>query len=234
MKDNILLYFLFFTVFLTLSFFIYILLLRNRFRRKNVNEALISGQRERIESSVYELNELLLSNYNRLFDNTRLLLQNPQKELTTSNKVPNYSFFESLGINVSEVTVEKQTIFCIMPFHKRFIKIYDLINEACTNEGYVCHRSDTPYNPGNVLKQIVDLLLKSQLIVAVLDGKNPNVFYEIGIAHSLGKMVILIVRADKIDEIPFDLRSERLLLYSNPGELKNKLSTILKNIHYVG
>lgn len=62
--------------------------------------------------------------------------------------------------------------------------------------------------------------------------QNPNVFYEIGIAHSIGKTVILIANMSRIDEIPFDLRSDRLLLYSNPNDLSKKLSDVLKNIHY--
>lgn len=76
------------------------------------------------------------------------------------------------------------------------------------------------------------MMFDAQLIVAVLDGKNPNVFYEIGIAHSIGKTVILIANMSRIDEIPFDLRSDRLLLYSNPNDLSKKLSDVLKNIHY--
>ena len=89
-----------------------------------------------------------------------------------------------------------------------------------------------PYDPGDVLRQIVQLLLTSQLIIAVLDGKNPNVFYEIGIAHSIGRTVILIANMNKKDEIPFDLQSDRLLLYSGYNDLTKKILDTLKNIRY--
>ena len=118
-------------------------------------------------------------------------------------------------------------------FHKSFDKTYLTIKDACQSNGYECYRSDTPYNPGKLLNQIVQLILDSQLIVAVLDGKNPNVFYEIGLAHSIGETVILIANMSNVKDIPFDLRSDRLLLYSNPKDLKNKLSNILGTIHYV-
>ena len=119
-----------------------------------------------------------------------------------------------------------------MPFHKSFLKTYETINYACKKAGYECCRSDMPYNPGNILRQIISLIAESQLIIAVLDGKNPNVFYEIGIAHSIGKTVILIANMAKVNDIPFNLRSDRLLLYSNPGDLNDKLINILQNIHY--
>ena len=88
------------------------------------------------------------------------------------------------------------------------------------------------FNPGKVLQQIVQLILKSQIIIAVLDGKNPNVFYEIGIAHAIGKAVILIANFSSANDVPFDLKSDRLVLYSNDDELVKLLSRTLKNIHY--
>ncbi len=233
MADNVLIYFSLFTSLLTGAFTIYFFILRKKVNKRNSEKVEISGQRERIESRIYGLNEIMLSDPERLFDNTKLLLQFPNKELTTSHNVPNYSFFQSLGIDISNIFINDKTVFCLMPFHKTFNKIYDTVNQACNKNGYICFRSDTPYNPGKVLQQIVELLLKSQLIIAILDGKNPNVFYEIGIAHSIGKTVILIANSDKINDIPFDLRSDRLLLYSGYNDLNKKLSEVLKNIHYV-
>ena len=203
MADNVLIYFSLFTSLLTGAFTIYFFILRKKVNKRNSEKVEISGQRERIESRIYGLNEIMLSDPERLFDNTKLLLQFPNKELTTSHNVPNYSFFQSLGIDISNIFINDKTVFCLMPFHKTFNKIYDTV------------------------------LLKSQLIIAILDGKNPNVFYEIGIAHSIGKTVILIANSDKINDIPFDLRSDRLLLYSGYNDLNKKLSEVLKNIHYV-
>lgn len=232
MESNTLIYCSLFISILTGLFTLYFFILKSKLNRRNNEKAEVLGQRERIESRVYELNEIMLSDSKRLFDNTKLLLQYPNKDLTTSLNIPNYSFFQNLGINISNISIDDKTVFCITPFHKKFERTYDAVNQACIKVGYTCVRSDTPYNPGKILQQIVELLLKSQLIVAVLDGKNPNVFYEIGIAHSIGKTVILIANSNKINEIPFDLRSDRLLLYTNYEDLNRKLGEVLKNIHY--
>ena len=193
----------------------------------------ITGQRERIESQVYELQEILLSNIDRLFDSGKLLLEFPEKDLSINRKIPNYSFFENFGIDMCNIHINDKTAFCLMPFHKKFDKVYATIKTACHQVGYTCFRSDEPFNPGNVLRQILQMITSTEIIIAVLDGKNPNVVYEIGIAHSLGKTVILVGNAKNPDDISFDLKSERLLLYNAPNDLQNKLTKSLQQLHYV-
>lgn len=201
--------------------------------KKGGDRVEISGQRERIENQLYEINEVLTSDIDRLFESNKLVLEFPEKGLTINDRIPNYSFFENFGLDMSNIHVNGRTIFCLMPFHRKFNKIYAAIKAACEKEDYTCLRSDEPFNPGNVLRQILRMITESELIIAVLDGKNPNVFYEIGIAHSLGKTVILVGNMENPDDISFDLKSERLLLYSSPSDLQNKLIQSLKNIHHV-
>lgn len=59
------------------------------------------------------------------------------------------------------------------------------------------------------------------MIVANIDGRNPNVFYELGIAHALGKEVILIAKS--VEEVPFDIRSNKLIIYKDIQELSASL-----------
>lgn len=214
----------------TAIFCFYIISLNHKKHKQN--EVEISGQRERLENHIYDINKIMLADPNRLFDNTKLLLQFPNKSLSIDKVVPNYSFFSALGINIGGIQVEDKTALCLMPFHKRFNKIHQAIQVACKNSNYECYRSDMLFNPGKVLQQIVQLILKSQIIIAVLDGKNPNVFYEIGIAHAVGKAVILIANYSDINDVPFDLKSDRLILYSKDGELVKLLSMTLNKIHY--
>lgn len=231
--DNLIIYI---AIIVSLLVGIYLLmayLLWSKTHKKTSGHVEISGQRERIEDKVYELQELLFSDVERMFDSGKLLLEFPEKDLSINSKIPNYSFFENFGIDMSNIHVSEKTAFCLMPFHRKFDKIYTAIKAGCAQAGYVCLRSDEPFNPGNVLRQILQMMTTSEIIIAVLDGKNPNVFYEIGIAHSLGKTVILVGNANNPDDISFDLRSERLLLYNSPGELQQKLATSLKQLHYV-
>ncbi len=235
MIGNFVIYFSLFTSILMLAFLIYYFVLQKKTRNKYIEHerAEITGQRERIEDQIYELEDIMLSDLDRFFENSKLLLQFPDKDLTINNVTPNYSFFYNLGIDFTKISIKDKSVFCLMPFHKKFNKIYETLQLTCSKNGYDCYRSDTPFIPGKVLQQIIKMMFDAQLIVAVLDGKNPNVFYEIGIAHSIGKTVILIANMSIVNEIPFDLRSDRLLLYSSQEDLSKKMSDVLKNIHYV-
>jgi hypothetical protein len=71
---------------------------------------------------------------------------------------------------------------------------------------------------------------KAKIIVADLTGRNPNVFYEVGIAHTLNKTVLLL--AQNIEDVPFDLRHRRVLLYEySPRGCKKLENEISKNIN---
>ena len=63
---------------------------------------------------------------------------------------------------------------------------------------------------------IINLIWRARVVIADLSSKNPNVFYETGIAHTLGREVIQI--AQSTEDIPFDLRAIRSQIYLNNGE----------------
>jgi len=73
------------------------------------------------------------------------------------------------------------------------------------------HRADDLYRPSTIVHDIWAYTRRAKLLVADLTGKNPNVFYELGLAHALGKPAILI--AESMDDIPFDLRALRVIVY---------------------
>lgn len=216
---------------LALLFSFFVLILNERQKRKNTKN--IFGQRERIEDKIYEWRDVMQSSPERFFDTNKLLLQNPETDLSIKNTVPNFQFYTNLGIVIENINVKENSVFCLMPFNDRYSAIYQAIFYSCQAANYSCTRSDEVYNPGNLLRQIVNMLLESSIIIALLDGQNPNVFYEIGIAHSIGKTVLLLANKKNKDEIPFDLKSDRLLLYSNNADLYDKLYETLKNMYYV-
>jgi hypothetical protein len=70
-------------------------------------------------------------------------------------------------------------------------------------------------------------------LLADLTGKNPNVFYELGLAHALAKPVIMV--AESMDDIPFDLRALRIILYDKNvpdwgSELRRKIQSSVVEI----
>jgi nucleoside 2-deoxyribosyltransferase len=56
-------------------------------------------------------------------------------------------------------------------------------------------------------------ILKARIVIADITDRNPNVFYELGIAHTLGKPVILLTQ--KLTDIPFDLNRFRHIVYQD-------------------
>jgi hypothetical protein len=63
-------------------------------------------------------------------------------------------------------------------------------------------------------------------VVCDCTARNPNVFYEAGIAHTLGREVILITQSEH--DIPFDLRHLRYIRYLNNVEGRTALTQALK------
>lgn len=87
--------------------------------------------------------------------------------------------------------------------------------------GLDCSKSDDEYIKGDVLSHIIKSIAEARIVLANIDGRNPNVFYELGIAHALDKPTILISQSDS--GTPFDLQSKNVLLYKNLNDLDNKL-----------
>ena len=100
-----------------------------------------------------------------------------------------------------------------MPFDEGFDAVYkDFIKPVMEKMGFEVDRAADIESQQNILRDIIDGITKSDLIIADLTGANPNVFYELGLAHALRKPVILVTQS--IEEVPFDLKSYRLLEYS--------------------
>ena len=89
-------------------------------------------------------------------------------------------------------------------------------------------KGDEEFVPKDVLQHIVKCIVKSRIVIANLNGRNPNVFYELGIAHALNKPTILIAHINT--EVPFDLKNQYLVLYKNENELKERLFDVLLKV----
>ena len=113
----------------------------------------------------------------------------------------------------------------MMPFDAEFAPVYDALQEATADAGLRCRRADEFWENAEIIQDIVTLIDKSFVVVCDCTGRNPNVFYEIGIAHSLGREVAMITQADA--DIPFDLRHLRYIKYLNNGEGRQMLKAQL-------
>lgn len=120
----------------------------------------------------------------------------------------------------------------MMPFKAEFNGVYSALQASITGLGLRCVRGDNIWDNHSIMQDVVDIIAKARIVICDCSGKNPNVFYEAGIAHTLGKEVILLTQAD--DDIPFDLRHLRYIkyLWNNEGleNLHNAVQERVKSI----
>ncbi len=113
---------------------------------------------------------------------------------------------------LGDVTVDPSSVFVLMPFSPDLEPIYEVIRNAAQLNGLRVYRADTLVTAGSIIDQIFESIAKSGLIVADLTGRNQNVMYELGLANAMGKDTLLL--AQQIDEVPFDIRHQRILVYT--------------------
>jgi hypothetical protein len=113
--------------------------------------------------------------------------------------------------------------FLIMPFDRDLTWIRDAVVAAGVEEGFKIERGDDICRPGVVLDQIFTAIDAAHVVVAVCTGKDPNVFFELGYA-SRKHSPILIAESD--DNLPFDIRHFRTVLYGGRSANQEALTLL--------
>ena len=108
--------------------------------------------------------------------------------------------------------MDKTKVFVIMPFTDDFFESYEMIKEHF-NEDFEFSHAGNEDNQQNILADIIPPIYYADIVLADLTGLNPNVMYELGIAHSFNKKTIMITR-DDLGSLPFDLKQYRAKDYS--------------------
>jgi len=111
--------------------------------------------------------------------------------------------------------VDPNLLSAMMPF-AGFGPVHHAIIRAAELEGMRCNRADDIWENATIIQDVVDLIDRSAIVLCDCTGRNANVFYEMGIAHTLGKEVILITQSPH--DIPFDVQHLRHIRYLNNGE----------------
>lgn len=111
-----------------------------------------------------------------------------------------------------ERALEAADLFVLMPFDSQFRAIYeDHITQCAHDLGLSVARGDDWFTARSVMGDVWNAISGARAVVADCTGRNPNVFYEIGLAHTVGKPVILITQ--KSEDVPFDIRHLRYIQY---------------------
>lgn len=123
-------------------------------------------------------------------------------------------------------TAPKPFVFVLMPFDKDFDDIYiSGIKETVIGVSAYAERVDEQNYKEDILERIFNQINKADVIVADMTGRNPNVFYEVGYAHALGKIVLLLTQ--NANDIPFDLKHRQHIVYGIDGGKIQRLRTQL-------
>lgn len=116
----------------------------------------------------------------------------------------------------TEMEFDPHLVAVMMPFSSNFNPVYESLKAGVEAAGMRCLRADDIWNSDHIINDVLALIWQARVVIADLSGKNPNVFYEAGIAHTLGRDTILL--AQSMDDVPFDLRAIRALTYLNNSE----------------
>lgn len=131
------------------------------------------------------------------------------------------------------------------PERQRADEVTDYVVAPVAEErGLAVTRADRDPTPGQITPQILSSLLESDAVIADISSRNANVYYEIGVAHSFGKPVILL--ANSAEDVVFDTKDERVTELGSAGgelgvvkaeeakkQLREALDTVLDPSHRV-
>lgn len=177
--------------------------------------------RHNVESEIYGLNKRLSKTSARFEDSYHLQLDGNKIsiEKEKSNILLN-GFLKSAGLKQSDL-IEKDFVFVLTPFHGEFDEVYETIRSICEKADIRCIRGDEQNFKGDIFSHVLKNLVQAKVVIANLGGRNPNVLYELGLAHALDKTTILV--SQLLDELPVDIKSKRVVTYKDFSDLKSIL-----------
>jgi len=179
---------------------------------------------------IYNLKLNIQSNgQSRVVGTTKTFISNDTESIRSKEKA--VTFCPSV-FQIPDKEVNEKLISVMMPFNAGFRGTYDAIKRVANYLKIDCLRADDIWENSTFIQDIFELIYCSRIIVVDFSTRNPNVMYETGIAHTLGKTVIPITQS--LDDIPSDLGHHRALKYLPNDEgyrnLSNELYKRVKTI----
>ena len=189
-------------------------------------------------NSLQVLSKLISENTSNLYEIERyielkkVLLNRPVRAVpdfisTAQNPVPERVItFAPDVFRIPDKPIEGNVLSVMMPFESKFSGTYTAIRNVCARLGIDCKRADDIWDNSILIQDVFELIFTSKAVITDFTDRNPNVFYETGVAHTLGKLVIPITQS--VGDIPFDLRHHRALTYLSNTEGLLKLEKDLE------
>jgi hypothetical protein len=121
---------------------------------------------------------------------------------------------------------DPKAVFVLMPFTEKWSdRIWRLIQSECARCSFTATRA-SDLAGAELMEDIWEGICRAGLIIADLTGRNANVFYELGIAHTLGKKFILLTQ--NLPELPADMHRYRCVIYEDNADGYEMLSDGLR------
>ncbi|SDY01851.1 hypothetical protein [Nitrosomonas sp. Nm33] len=124
--------------------------------------------------------------------------------------------------------------FIVMPFSLEWSDdVHRILSGVCKSLAVQPMRGDDVFKPSDILVDIWQSINIADFVIADISGRNPNVLYELGIAHTLAKPVLIISK--NTDDIPIDLSTRRVIIYGQNGtrwqdDLETKVTLAIQEI----
>lgn len=140
-----------------------------------------------------------------------------------------------------EHSVEQGKCFIVMPFAREFDPVFNCIKKTLKADNIAAIRTDELLGGGHIIEDILHGIATSEIVVADLSGRNPNVFYELGIVHMCKDVEKVILLSQDLDSIPFDLRIFRHIIYridvaglrKLAASLRESVSSVREAVHRI-
>jgi hypothetical protein len=201
--------------------------MRLRFQETK-ERVMLDDFRAHLEHQVMDLNAKFASTEGRWRELNHLVVAGQVENsgaLEVATAVRPSEFLRSHGIQAAAIETRPDLLFVLTPFHAEFDDEYEAVAQVGRDLGFTVNRGDERVASGDIFPQLLRLLVSARIVVANISGRNPNVFYELGIAHALDKSVILLAHNET--EVPFDIRSKRIVFYQSSDEIRERLSKML-------
>ena len=146
----------------------------------------------------------------------------PFERLPVAEPIP----IQPAVFRIPRAPVDPMLVAVMMPFKPEFDPMLLHVTQACQELGLTCLTAGQVWENEEIIQDIFSLIYRAKIVLCDFTGQNANVFYEAGIAHTLGKPVIPI--AQDVADLPFDLRHHRAAVYENTVDGLESLAAKLR------
>lgn len=128
------------------------------------------------------------------------------------------------------MSVQQRYCFVAMPFRPELNFFFLYVKHYLEKEyGLRVERGDAKILTKPLMEKIREQILRADLVIGEVTDGNPNVFYELGLAHANHKPVLFLTRGSP-DEAPVDIRQFEFIRY-DLGDHEDFLGKLNNAIH---